>query len=347
MNVKQLSRRGLLPRCLWAVAFFLCLLLAWRCAGTIETLYPSVSLRLGSGLTEAQAKSFGALLEEETAQYAVTFWWEEAGDAETAYTSADALAVRYCGTLRDVVQVELLDGAEPGALQDGAGLVSKGLALALWGSADVVGQEFTWNGETWVVSAVFQGEDSLLYLPAETAEGATCLELTGDIGDDPVGAANDFMALAGLDNWAGTVYGPQAAALLRLLNWLPLAVCGVWCLLALKRRYPIRRLALRRGLFWGIVLLAAALIPVGMAHLPGWLTPPQWSDFGFWVRLWQAAGKRLEDWFGIVPLTKDVNAKKALLCWAASWGGSLLCWSECRYLMLGTMEGSVDVFGRE
>ncbi|MCD8353202.1 MAG: hypothetical protein LUC47_02665, partial [Clostridiales bacterium] len=136
-------KRRRITRCLWVGTFFLCLLLAWRCAGTIENTYPSVSLRLGSGLTEAQAQSLAALLEEETAQYNVTSWWEEAGDAETAYAAADALAVRYCGTLGDVVQVELLDGAEPGALQQGAGLVSKGLALELWGSADVVGQEFT------------------------------------------------------------------------------------------------------------------------------------------------------------------------------------------------------------
>ncbi|MCD8354426.1 MAG: hypothetical protein LUC47_08960, partial [Clostridiales bacterium] len=190
--------------------------------------------------------------------------------------------------------------------------------------------EFTWNGETWVVSGVFQGAASLLYLPAETAVGATCLELTGDIGDDPVAAANDFMAMAGLDDWAGAVYGPQMGSLLRLLNWVPLVICGVWCLYALKRRYPIRRLALRRAVFWGMVLLAAALVPVGMAHLPGWLTPPQWSDFGFWVRLLQAAGKRLEDWFRIIPQTKDIAAKEALLCWAAGWGGSLLCWSEGR-----------------
>ncbi len=322
-------RRGRTSRLLWGLLLLACLLLAWRSAEGIGDCYPSVSLRLETPLTAEQAVVLA------DTSYTVTCWWEEDGSAETAYAACAALALRYHGTLGDIQHFTFLDGGEPGALQGQAGMVSRPLALALWGSTDVVGQEFLWNGETWTVSGVFRSGEALLCLPSETAAGAVCLELAGDISDDPVGAASDFMALAGLDGWAGTVYGPQMAALLRLLNWVPLGICGIWCLWTLKKRYPIRRLALRRGLFWGLALLAAALVPVGMGHLPGWLTPPQWSDFGFWYRLWVAAGARLEDWFRVAPLSKDVSAKETLLCWAVGWGGSLLCWSECRYLAAG------------
>ncbi|MCD7761025.1 MAG: hypothetical protein LUH16_04525 [Clostridiales bacterium] len=323
--------RGKIVRgCVWGALLLGCLLLSWHCAETLGDLYPSVSVRLETPLTQAQA---GTL---EDAAYTVTCWWEEEGVAETDYAHCSALAVRYHGTLRDIRRLTLTEGTEPGALQMQEGLVSSALAQALWGSTNVVGQEFSWNGEIWTVSAVFEGDDCALCLPSETAAGAVCLELTGDIEDDPVGAVNDFLALTGLDGGAGTVYGPQMGALLRLLNWTPLTLCALWCLWSLKRRFPIRRLALRRGIFWGLVLLAAVLAPIGMGNLPGWLTPPRWSDFGFWYRLWVAAGERLEEWFRVVPLTKDVTAKRALLCWAAGWSGSLLCWSECRFLVAET-----------
>lgn len=303
------------------------MVLTWRALLGFQERNPAISLRWRVPLTQEQLDQMERYLAQEDTPYAVTLWREQQGTAATETASLTTTAVRYRGSQRNIQRLTFLRGSEPGELERNAGLVSEDFALGLWGSTDVVGQLFSWEEETFTVSAVFQGKGSLAYLPQREAQGFCCLELTGAVDRDPVAAAYDFVAVTGLEPWDSAVFGPQMSALLMLLSWLPLALCGLWSVRQLTALFPIRERWLRRGLLWGVVLLLAALIPVGIGQLPGWLTPPQWSDFEFWYRLWESAGERLEEWLWLPPWTKDVTAKRQLLLWALGWSASLFCLS--------------------
>lgn len=300
-----------------------CLVLMWQSLRGFGDAYPALSLRWREPLSVQQVD---AVRREGTQDgYSATFWREERGTAKTDLAELEAVAVRYQGEQSKIQRLTFLEGTGQDGMNAPAGMVSEGFALALWGSTDVVGQTFTWKGETCCVSAVFQGEEALLFLPQKDGAYFDCLELKLNGASDPVAAVSDLLAVAGVDDCQGAVYGPEMGAMLGALGWLPLTACGIWALVRLVRLYPIQRKWVRRGLFWGTLFLLAVLIPVGIAHLPGWLTPPRWSDFGFWARLFQAGGERVAEWLRVAPVTKDVEAKRFLLGWAFGWTGSLFC----------------------
>lgn len=318
-------KRTLWKRLLPVLLFLICQGFTWQAVSTFRDCYPAVSLRWREPLGEADMQQIENALEAGGMDLSVTAWREEEGTAETDFSRTDAIAVRYDGAVPSIQRFTILEGAEPGALETGAGLISEGLAWALWGSTDVVGQSFTWEGELFTVAAVFQEKAALVYLAETSGAEFTNLELSGAAAEqDPVAAAADLAAQTGLEWWDGAVYGPAASTLLGLLSWLPLALCGFWMLFRLIRLYPIQNMWVRRGVGWGLVLLLAVLLPSAIGKLPGWLTPPRWSDFAFWLRLWEAAKERLEEWFQLEPWTKDVAAKGWLLRWAIGWAGSLL-----------------------
>lgn len=306
-----------------------CLILMWQSLEAFRDHYPAWSLRWQQPLNPEQVEQLlqSAEENEETTaqQCSMTLWREEHGTAKIATGELDAAAIRYRGDRGKIQRLTFLQGSEPGDLDEAGGLVSQGFALSLWGSTDVVGQTFSWAGEVFQVSAVFEGEEPLVYLPQKTLTGFYCLELTGAIESDPVAFSSDLTAMAGLDPCDGAVYGPEMVGLLGLLSWLPLAACGIWGMLGLAKLYPIQNRWIRQGLFWGSLFLLAILLPNTIARLPGWLTPPRWSDFAFWIRLYKAAGERILEWMRIFPQTKDVAAKGQLLRWALGWTGSLFC----------------------
>ena len=310
--------RLLLP----ALAEVICLLLAWQAAAAVADLYPAaVSLRYRAPLTAAElAQAEQPEETEEGAQLRLAAaWYEEEGEAALTNAVRTATAIRYRGDRAAIARLTYLSGGEPGAQEDAA-LVSEGFARALWGSADVLGQTFSWQGERFTVCGVYEGEDGL-YLPQKGREGFCCLELTGP-AEDPVGAALDFTARTGLDGWDGAAWGTAGGTLLRLLVWLPPLAGALWALWRLARLSWPRRGAARYALAAAAVLLLGALLPMGAAHLPGWLTPPRWSDFSFWYQLWCSAGARLEEWFRLPVWEKDVEAKRTLLVWLGGWLGS-------------------------
>ncbi len=316
--------RLLLP----ALAEVLCLLLAWQAAAAVADLYPAaVSLRYRALLTTAElAQAERSEETEEGAQLRLAAaWYEQEGEASLSNAALTATAVRWRGDRASVRRLTYLSGGEAGAREDAA-LVSEGFARALWGSADVLGQTFRWEGESFTVCAVYEGEEGL-YLPQTGQEGFCCLELTGP-AEDPVGAALDFTARAGLPGWNGAVWGRAAEILLSWAVWLGPLCAGLWALLRIARLFWPQRGALRAGLCAALVLLTAAVLPLMAARLPGWLTPPQWSDFSFWTGLWAAARERLEEWFRLPVWEKDVEARRALLGWLAAGlgGAAVLKW---------------------
>lgn len=327
-----MSRR-LWPRVLPVLFLFLCLLLTWICGATVERAYPSISLRLSQPLTPEQGTAVLEAAQQAELSYALTGWREETGTLETDFSRCDATVLLYYGQPQAIAQLTFLQGGGPGSLQSEAGLVSSALAQALWGSTDVVGQTFRWNRTPFTVCGVFQDKASLAYCPVSSLEGAVCLDLFGDTGDCPPETVGDFLVRTGLTDYSGIIYGPQMAGLLELLSWLPLLVCGLWCVRRFWNQMFPHSSLVRRILVWGLILLAAIVLPIGLSKLPGWLTPPQWSDFSHWASLWESAGTRLEEWLGIVPLTKDVAARKALLGWFCGWSGSWFWWSECRFCL--------------
>lgn len=306
-----------------------CLVLMWQSLNGFGTCYPALSLRWRQPLEAAQVErllrteeEYG---EEESAQCFMTLWREEQGTARTDTGEQAATAIRYRGDWGRIQRLTFLGGSEPGDLDKTGGMVSQGLAMSLWGSTDVVGQSFFWEGEKFQVSAVFKGKEQIVCLPQKTLTGFDCVELTGAVERNPVAVSMDFVAGAGLEPYDSAVYGLEMVGLLKLLSWLPLATSGIWGALWLVRLYPIENRWVRQGLLWGGVFLLAALLPLAIARLPGWLTPPQWSDFDFWLRLYESAGERVMEWLRISPRTKDVAAKGLLLRWLLGWTGSLFC----------------------
>lgn len=318
-------------RFLPVLALFLSLLLTWTSAATVEQTYPSISLRLSQPLTREQGTAVLEAAQQPELSYILTGWREETGTLETGFSSCNATVLLYHGQPQAIAQLTFLQGGGPGSLQSEAGLVSSALAQTLWGSTDVVGQSFRWNGTLFTVCGVFRDKASLVYCPVSSLEGVVCLELFGDTGDCPPETVGDFLVRTGLTDCNGIIYGPQMVRLLELLSWLPLLVCGLWCVRRFWNQICTCPPLVRRTLLWCLILLAAVVLPIGLSELPGWLMPPQWSDFSHWASLWESAGARLEEWLRVAPLTKDVTAKEALLGWFCGWSGSWFWWSECRF----------------
>lgn len=203
-------------------------------------------------------------------------------------------------------------------------------AAALWGSTDVLGETVEWNGNTYTVRGVFQGDDGLALIQTEESstqamdrailqfqDGGGGTETTAWLSQNgfPVGQVTDLPLL-------GWVLNSLAA--------LPGLALGVVLLLRLgERLWRLRRSPL---------LLSQCLIPVLAAggltlwvlgfpwKIPDRLIPTRWSDFDFWTAL---AGELTEELWTAV--SGAMGARDGLL-WPAALGCLVWALAACALL---------------
>lgn len=99
------------------------------------------------------------------------------------------------------------------------------------------------------------------------------------------------------------------AEISRILCWLPLILTG--CLLIMPYLAKLKKLP---GLVWAVLALAFVLaLPAIIEILPGWMVPTQWSDFGFYGKLWDTFLDRWYDLLMLCPTPMDAQRKALFL----------------------------------
>lgn len=275
--------------------------------------------------TAPQAAAGGeAALPSALAEPAVrpTFWQEQPGAVGGPRGETEATAVWVLGDAALAWPVRCITGGMPGPYDEAGCAVSAGLAEALFGSRDVVGQTVEWQGRACPVRGVFPGAEPRLVAAARPGQSFAAAELAGleDVPDVEQ-AALRWAAGAGLAADA-VICGPGLAALGRLLAFLPLtAALGRLVLTAARRLRrcppPAAQLA-----GWGLVFAAAGGLPLLTARLPGWLRPGRWSDAAFWRAVLRRLARQANTLLTLPPAGRDLLAKQwmpALL--AAALGG--------------------------
>lgn len=241
-----------------------------------------------------------------------TFWQEQPGEAAGPRSTAPAVAVWVLGEPSLAFPARCLAGALPTRYEAEGCAVSEGLALALFGSPDAVGQTVRWQGRTLMVCGVFAGQTARLAANARPGQGFCCAELAGLAAGEPDmdAAARRWAAGCGLAAPDTVVCGPGLAALGHALAFLPLAAAAAQLLAAFWRALrrcpaPAPQLA-----GWGIVFMAAGGLPLLAARLPGWLRPGRWSDVAFWQAVCgRLAGQGME-LLALPPAGRDLLAKQ-------------------------------------
>lgn len=282
----------------------------WQLFGTAQAVRrdtAGVGLRFAQPLETAQVEAAcSAALES---GLTVSFWGELQGEAKTAAgRSASAVGVFCDGRPDQCWPAVYRSGTAPGTADSTACAVSEGLARALWGSTQVVGNVLHWQGKTYTVCGVFRDrENRLLYL----GQGDfTALELDGVDRDNPAEAALQYRNLAGLPTPAASLMGPMLDWGIAVGCWLPLLLPAGWLAL-----WGLRWLGHRRRgeiLLFAVALLLALALPGVLEGLPGWLIPARWSDFGFWTDLAGQAGEGIQTLLSLPPTGRDIALRRNL-----------------------------------
>lgn len=308
--MKRAGRMLAVGLILWLLA------VSFQQAAVVNRLYATVSLRYAAPLERPQVEAALDYGRENSGPY-LTFWGERTVWAQGEGSGCEALQIGFYGAAEAACPVEYRYGRGPVWAEPETCAVSTALAWRLWGGENVVGLKVTVENAAYRVVGVFPQEEPRLLCPS--VSGFTAAELS-DIphGADGYRMAGDYSRDCGLGEPAEVLWGDGFSAWTGALPWLPLllaaallAGCGV--------RYARRLSGLwRSGLFFGLAFLFALALPGLLEKLPAWLLPTRWSDFDFWVRLGQTLGNRCRDFLSLTPLSRDIDAKIAILKTALS-----------------------------
>ena len=113
-------------------------------AGRLWAAYPLVSVRSDVPVTGRQLEALRSALRQEDGASALVpaFWSQAEGSAESRWETCGITAILYCGEYDAVYPAVLLEGRFPAAQENGKCAVSTAAAWQLWGSEDVLGQEW-------------------------------------------------------------------------------------------------------------------------------------------------------------------------------------------------------------
>lgn len=96
----------------------------------------------------------------------------------------------------------------------------------------------------------------------------------------------------------------------------------VWRLLRMLMK-GLSGLPLHPG--WFAALIAAVLIPIFAAQLPGWMLPARWSDFDFWIQMAESGVIRMEEMFRMMPSVRELEGQWCIVRWMLGWGIAVVC----------------------
>lgn len=287
-------------------------------AQNLKKTYPALSLRYSQALPPNAANEARAFIRKNPQQWQVwpTYWSAEKIKLKTEYNEAEVNALYYDGDPALVWSAKLIEGIYPGELDDAGIAVSAGLAQALWGSSDVIGQQIWQAGKQYTVRGVFEGKQPLALVASfykEPDGGWKNIELLPPLKENATEYANKFATKSGLGTPDYIVNGKAVASIVSAVAYLPLIVAGVFLLSVLYKKMARLYKWEKSIIVWGAFLLAALALPFLLAKLPAWLIPPKWSDFSFWGKTFVDIGGKVVEWLSLPPSQKDVLAKLMII----------------------------------
>lgn len=308
--------RPSLPLALATVAWVVFFTLSMLCSRQIERLYSGMSLRYTAPISSdagAAARRFSAASGNEAWP---TFWTEETAELQGSVSKENCTTIWYSGNANLVWPATFLVGAYPAVLDDAGVAVSAQTAWALWGSFDVMGFEVMVDGKPYRVCGVFEDDTPMVLASVGEAPfeaGWAAVELEGQAEGDAQTLAEDYALRSGMGAPGAVINGPAIAALCRVVGLLPaMLLVLAYCIRFIRwafARWP----KYRAGLLFGLLLVAALLLPALLDSLPPALVPNRWSDFAFWQRLGQQLADAFTGYLRIHPCEIDLRAKLNLL----------------------------------
>lgn len=306
----------------WGIVLVLYTLLcfwAFRGAVSMQSVYPSVSLRYTNSIsatTAQNAQHYAAKSKTETIW--PTYWAQQNKKVTIHQSNAQAQAdcLFFYGDAAKVWPTNFLAGTYPGQLEEKGCAVSRQLAWQLFGSTDVLGLTVTINETDYTIRGVFEGDDPLLLAscPEGPAGGWQNVELDGfDSSKDIREQALQFASSSGLGTPQHLVNGGSVVSVMQLLASLPILILLIAGFIGILRRQKQMGALRRNILLFGVLFALALLLPWMLAKLPPWLLPTRWSDFSFWGGVAKQIGQRLQEWWLLPPFLKDAQAKGIVL----------------------------------
>ncbi len=190
----------------------------------------------------------------------------------------------YCGLER---------GTYGGRWERGSCMISRGLAMELFGSTEVTGKTVWYGRQDYTVRGVTEDARKQIFLPAKRDQRFRYVMFDYRTADPPGSVrgraeAGRLMNQYGMGGASCSADGTYFAAAAGILSVLP-----VWLLMA-KGIFLYFRTE-KRPLFQGLAVGLAAAVFGGSLYLlgrlgavyPRDLIPTRWSDFDFWVKAYQ------------------------------------------------------------
>lgn len=212
-------------------------------------------------------------------------------------------------------------------------VISKGLAMDLFGAVEVTGKRVVCRDRPYIVRGVTDDPDCVILIPAKKEEGMRCLLMDYGKGASAKTKAEGFLYRYGMKRGYVCVDGSLFFAAAGMASLLPLWASALWlCQKTVKPDLGVRDRMCSGGA--GILLLAAGIFLIWRLGfgIPGDIIPTRWSDFDFWTRKFgelQSDMERMGEAYQVQWLD---DLKKRLFvctvcCLTAGTGG--IIWLHC------------------
>lgn len=289
---------------MWKIKYFklcflgLCILLMWyssaTCQKKMEWFVDSVSVRWEDGMGISPKQISGVLEKQKNAGMALPLFvlWTPHheqilyGNFYPAPTKGEVL--EYYGDISCLMPCRFKYGYWSG--DENGCVIDEGIAHALWGSSDVLGQTIKWNEKTWYVCGILEGMDDLVLFPAEKTNSMLFQGLWLNFSEEQGGidAAEQLLQKYQLPLGIMTDLGLYVW-LSKILATSPAFLLWMWAVVYITRRlWKLRHT-------WLLFLLSVPLMFIVMAmisrsvgfpwSIPARFLPTRWSDGSFWIRL--------------------------------------------------------------
>lgn len=299
--------------------FFLVIFAALYFAGTffnfqniakLEKIYPSWSVRTDTDITDEMIRGIRyQLAQQEGNKLWPTFWVEQKAELKTFRHMSTQKVIYYDGDPFSVFPAEFLSGSYAGEFDTKKAAVSTALAWSLWGSYEVVGSSFELNEKEYEVSGVFKSEEKTAVV---NGKEQSFLWKNIEVADlNQTANREEIEMLSQQYTSEGRVHiidGKGMTMLIRLLANLPMLIGIILLGVMIIRILPRHSFYKSIGVFTSFLILAMSL-PYLLSFFPSWLLPTKWSDFSFWINLFETIKRYVIQWFLLVPQDKDLLAK--------------------------------------
>lgn len=274
-----------------------------------EGLHGGWSLRYNEGLEHLQKEDLRQKLSESGKELWPVFWSEIKGQAITDKNPIELLCLIYDGDPAKAWSAEFIRGAYPGEYAEETCAVSRELAWQLWGGIDVLGCEMSIDDRTYTVVGVYDSKEPQAILKGDIDTIWQAAEISGEISREQL---NEIML--GAPEPDMLVDGHGISSIIRFSLLLPLILGGCYAALCIysfvaSHISPI----LHKWAILSLLFILALLLPRAVFALPAWLLPGKWSDFGFWLELFERLKGYVTEYFLLMPTTKDVHARWLML----------------------------------